>query len=202
MAYQKPSLPFRAQQATNASFWLPLWLVKIKALSPKSKLGICIGIMLVLVLISKDPSKTNGLIDAPEEIEKLESQELDLIQGEIEVKNQLLALKNIETGQETLDRAAPYWDHPELIWYQCNSTSKFLNKLDLETIPFEILKGSVEVIEKLQIEPHGNLSFRAFCENYSNRRRSNPSYETIEPMPHDEAIASMIQEKLYSNELP
>ena len=117
-----------------------------------------------------------------------------------DVRNQLHSLATVSQGKENMRAARKYWDHPDLIWYLCNTTSSLLSDQGHKTTPDELLQGSLDVMEKLEIKPRGNRSFRDFCDKYSSLRKTLSSTQNGQTLTHDDVIQKMIEEKFYTND--
>ena len=168
---------------------------KVRKLKHREKVVLtAVGALLVLVLHKREEHLQRMLAKLNNEQVVVLSDSMDDQEYALKRNDGLKDLFKISGGGVTMSTARKYYGRPDVIWFFCNSTTERLLIQGHLVSPFEILKGSVEVVQQVKAPPGGNMSFQRFCDKYAAYRNSNPLSENHEPMNHAQAIDCMIQQ--------
>jgi hypothetical protein len=95
-----------------------------------------------------------------------------------------------------------YGQEPDLNWVQCLECAEQLSKDGHATDPHEVLRGSIEVMQRLNVPPDGGQRIGEFCLLYAMRRRDSiTKYDAAKPGPHpsthQEALDILVEQKKF-----
>jgi hypothetical protein len=90
-----------------------------------------------------------------------------------------------------LRRAQAWYGEPEFFWGECVDVADRLRADQLPTDPLDVLRGSIEVMERSNVIADGKHRIVAYLIPYEMRRRDDPTHPG-EPMGHQAAIDLMV----------
>jgi hypothetical protein len=98
-----------------------------------------------------------------------------------------------------IGEAGRWYREPRFIWVECEDLAKRLSSDGLRTDPHDLLRGSIEVMKRLDVRPTGDQAFREYLRLYEMRRRDNPRTVGEDPMQHQAVLDLLVEQEKFGN---
>lgn len=131
----------------------------------------------------------------PEDPVKKAEAELAVVRSSIEART-----PKDEATVALMKEAARWYNEPRVIWIRCEDFAGRLNAEGLPTKPLDLLRGSIEVMKRLDVRPASDQSMLEYLRLYEMRRELKSTDEKNgRQLNHQEVLDMLVQQEKFGN---